>query len=110
MGNLVSLFKHENVGQNHSEILGRSRSQISRGTSRVTLRDGFSLRERRVLPGELSSPKFPDSHHLLEGSYSGRFQVFLLFGAPLGLSSHSGEDISKRILERDAFAYVARSK
>lgn len=32
-----------------------------------------------MLPGELSSPKFSGSHHLLEGSYSGRLKVYLLF-------------------------------
>lgn len=66
---------------------------------RVTLRDG--LQERRALPGELSSPKFSDSHHFLEGSYSVRLKVFLLFGASLGLSSHSGIDILERALSSE---------
>lgn len=74
--------------KNHSKILGRaSRNRYFRKkTSRITFRDGS---ERRILPSELSSPKFSDSHHLGEDGCSGHLKAFLLFGSFYrSLSSH----------------------
>lgn len=96
--NISELPKHNKVGKITQRFWVNSRSRIFHGTSREQLlvRAWFvSLDERRVLPGELSSPKFSSSHHFLEGSYSGkrRLKAFLLFAASLGLSSHLAEDI-----------------